>query len=168
MRKWKIEKITSPYDLYISSTFPLLVSYTDFFLNCSPKQFFGNFIHPFKKRRWNWEGIENYEHSFENLHNEILLYLCVLVGAFWFFKIFLLLSTKFDMVFCKISELSFFWPSKTKYRKWVPSFPQVRITNPYGNFSIQINLKLKDSSVFLKSKFCGDLQLLVIHLKLHF
>ena len=75
---------------------------------------------------------------------------------FDFFKMFSLPSVMSDMVFHKKSELPFFWPNKTKDRQKVSSFYQVRITNPYGNFSNQINLK--GSSVFRKSKFCGGLQ----------
>ena len=43
------KKISSPYDLYIFSVFPLLVFPTNFFKNCSPYPIFWIFHFPLQK-----------------------------------------------------------------------------------------------------------------------
>ena len=68
------------------------------FLKFAPAaHFFWNFISPFKNKGWNWEGVENYVHSSENLCNIISLFLYVFLNV-------LLLTAMFDMVFHKNSE----------------------------------------------------------------
>ena len=93
--------ITSPYDLCISFSFSLFFPIHLFFLIASPTQFGQSSFFPFKKEG-GIEGsrVENYVYSFKNLFN-ILLFLCVVVGAFCFFWILLQLSNMFDTVICK-------------------------------------------------------------------
>ena len=81
--------ITPPYGLCISSAFPLLIYHTHPFKKiASPTQFWQNFIFPFKKKGWDWESVENYVYSSKNLYNNIWLFLCLVVEAFWIFKYF--------------------------------------------------------------------------------
>ena len=61
------EKIPSPYDLYIFSAIPILVSPTDFFKNCSPYPIFWIFNFPPLKRWWDWEGVKNYAYLSKTL-----------------------------------------------------------------------------------------------------
>ena len=69
---------------------------------------------PPSKKGWDLEGVENYVYSSKNLYNNIWLFLCVFVGAFWLFKMFLLLSAIFDMFFSQKPRTSIFM---TKWNK---------------------------------------------------
>ena len=94
-------------------------------------------------------------YSSKNLYNNILLFLSVLVGAFWcFFNDFTAASYVWYDFLQKYSwlELPFLWPNKIKQ----------------ATVSILPSSENKDSSVFWKSKFWGSLQLLVIHFKIYF
>ena len=78
-----------------------------------PTQFFGNFIFPLQKKKWNWEGVKIYMYSSKNL-----IFVCfyvLLLEQFDVLWMFLLLSAMFDTAFYKsIQNLHFYDQIKQK------------------------------------------------------
>ena len=99
--------------------------------------------------------VENYVYSSKNLYSKIWLFLCVVVGAFWFFWLFLQLSV---MIWFFAKNQNFHFHDQIKQNTSNKFHPLIKweITNQYGNFSNHINIK--ESSVFQKSKYWGGLQ----------
>ena len=69
-----------------------------FFKNIDPPTKFLEVSSTLQKKEWK---VGNYVHSSKNLRNNIWLLLCVLVGQFNVFWMFLLLLAVFDMDFSK-------------------------------------------------------------------
>ena len=147
---------TSPYDLCISSAFPLLVSHTYFLKNCSFYPILSKFIFSRSKKK----GLDRERERImcSNLKIYVIKFdsFCLLLEYFDFFWMICSCLPFLIWFFAKTQNFHFLDHPPIKREK----------TNPYGNFSKQTNLK--DSSVFQEVKIFGWFTILVIHFKIHF
>ena len=82
--KMKVKKSHPLYNFCISSFLALLLLQIDFLKNCSTTQFFGNFIPSSEKGLGGGRKLCIFIPK-SDLRNNIWLFLCVFVGAFWCF-----------------------------------------------------------------------------------
>ena len=119
------------------------------------------------EKEWNWEGVENYVYSSNNLKiiNNIWQFLCLAGGAFWIFECFYNCLPCLIWFFTKTQNFHFHDQIKQKICNKVHPSIKWEITNPNGNFSNQINLK---ELSFSDVKVLWWFAIFFTHFKIHF